>query len=545
MIAKTKRKSSKPRGVRWERAKTINIPIPRTGTKFQQYIESPPRPCEVSASFSFLPLPRGVGYLWRLKLDTPLFHSDDPGADERRPVASIETATRSALGSLLRLLRQECELRRKSKQPEIAAAVAAAVGHVERFAEHFEKTGKYLVQATKTRLKSLHAGKRPNLIAAVHEKAARESGAPGPQISKSPNHQISKSTRPQRRIDQPHAEPGPGMFGRDSGSTVAGDPGPIARALFDGAINAASGKAVTRAQKSAWQRFEEAQKGATRGAAADAPTGPTGVFAPLKSRRGNDLERRLVVTADDPLAAGERKTLQECEQTIAANVQGFREVGNALFTINKGRLYRETHPTFDAYLRERWDMGRAYAHRLIASAEVVRDLSPTGEKRGGAKLPPIVPATESQARPLAKLDTTDRKAVWRQVQKAAPKKDGRPIITAQLVEAKVREYTMTGDEAERRAERKEPRIDTDAHGKGNQAAPAEPPAAAAAAELPPKAVESFAALRNNVEAISMMWRDDADVHRELGKLLEELARLMRVRCVPIWTRQAKAARKAK
>ena len=48
----------------------------------------------------------------------------------------------------------------------------------------------------------------------------------------------------------------------------------------------------------------------------------------------------------------------------------------------------------DAYCRERWDMGRNYANRQIAAAQVIENLVPIGT---------ILPATESQARPLTKL----------------------------------------------------------------------------------------------------------------------------------------------
>lgn len=43
------------------------------------------------------------------------------------------------------------------------------------------------------------------------------------------------------------------------------------------------------------------------------------------------------------------------------------------------RLYRETHATFEDYCRERWSMGRTYAHRNIEAARVVAML-PNGNK---------------------------------------------------------------------------------------------------------------------------------------------------------------------
>jgi hypothetical protein len=70
----------------------------------------------------------------------------------------------------------------------------------------------------------------------------------------------------------------------------------------------------------------------------------------------------------------------------------FVKVGNALLEIRDSRLYRQQFPTFEAYCRERWGMARQSVNRMIAAAEVVRNI----------KMEPIgsIPTTESQARPL-------------------------------------------------------------------------------------------------------------------------------------------------
>ena len=57
------------------------------------------------------------------------------------------------------------------------------------------------------------------------------------------------------------------------------------------------------------------------------------------------------------------------------------------------RLYRESHPTFDAYCRERWGWTADHARRQIQAAEVAGILLPIGS----------IPATESQARELVPL----------------------------------------------------------------------------------------------------------------------------------------------
>ena len=55
--------------------------------------------------------------------------------------------------------------------------------------------------------------------------------------------------------------------------------------------------------------------------------------------------------------------------------------------IRDRRLYRETHATWEAYLEERWQWSRSYAHRNIEAAKYAETL-PMGNK----------PANEREAR---------------------------------------------------------------------------------------------------------------------------------------------------
>ena len=51
----------------------------------------------------------------------------------------------------------------------------------------------------------------------------------------------------------------------------------------------------------------------------------------------------------------------------------------------------------------RWDFNRAHAYRLIDSAKVIESVSPIGD---------IKPVTESQTRPLARLEPDQQREVW-------------------------------------------------------------------------------------------------------------------------------------
>jgi uncharacterized protein YdaU (DUF1376 family) len=136
------------------------------------------------------------------------------------------------------------------------------------------------------------------------------------------------------------------------------------------------------------------------------------------------------------LSAAESKKLEKHEGVIEKNLKSFFDVGVALAAINEGRLYRETHATFEAYCGERWDFGRQYAYRLIDAASVVKNLSPNGD----VKHQKLLPATESQARALSKIKEPEKQAeVWEEILDAAPKgKDG-PRVTAKFIEEKVAE----------------------------------------------------------------------------------------------------------
>jgi len=96
------------------------------------------------------------------------------------------------------------------------------------------------------------------------------------------------------------------------------------------------------------------------------------------------------------LSDAERRALVSFEQVISDGMKVFRKVGTALGVIHDGRLYRETHGTFEDYVSDRWGLSTSHSYRLIDAANVVQnitELSPIGD----------VVQTESQARELVGL----------------------------------------------------------------------------------------------------------------------------------------------
>lgn len=116
----------------------------------------------------------------------------------------------------------------------------------------------------------------------------------------------------------------------------------------------------------------------------------------------------------------EATELERHEAVIGRGLDTFIEVGTALMAIRDDRLYRVSHRAFEDYCRERWGISRVHAHRLIESASIVNNLLPIGN----------TPQTESQARPLARLEPEQQRAAWEDAVASAP--NGKP--TARHVE---------------------------------------------------------------------------------------------------------------
>ena len=133
------------------------------------------------------------------------------------------------------------------------------------------------------------------------------------------------------------------------------------------------------------------------------------------------------------LTEDERRQLTELETKIDRNLKSFLTAGMALLEIKEKKLYRETHDTFGAYCRDRWDIGATHARRTILAAQVVNNLriEPTSS---------ILPANERQARPLTRLSPNEQRKAWQEAVKTAL--DGK--ITYRHVERVARKYLNDG-----------------------------------------------------------------------------------------------------
>ena len=141
----------------------------------------------------------------------------------------------------------------------------------------------------------------------------------------------------------------------------------------------------------------------------------------------------------------ERQRLSVLEGVIEQGLSAFVEVGEALLEIRNSRLYRESHYTFGDYCRERWELDKPYAHRLIVAAEVtakVTAMVPTGT---------TAPANEAQPRELAPLRREPIKLAeaWTEAteraeaeERSVTARDVREVVESRKPERKKVEYEL-------------------------------------------------------------------------------------------------------
>lgn len=114
----------------------------------------------------------------------------------------------------------------------------------------------------------------------------------------------------------------------------------------------------------------------------------------------------------------EAASLAEHEAVIERGLATFVEVGNALLAIRDQREYRAQYATFEDYCQQRWGFTRDFAYKTIRAAEVATGLVDHGLQS---------PATERQARELARIPEERRAEVWQQT---LERTDGKPTAAA-------------------------------------------------------------------------------------------------------------------
>jgi hypothetical protein len=135
------------------------------------------------------------------------------------------------------------------------------------------------------------------------------------------------------------------------------------------------------------------------------------------------VQPQLMIIEHAPLTLDEEIELQRHESAMD---QCRDEFMVHLSAIHKKKLYRRTG-TFEEYCQQRWGYTADYARKLIRSSEVIQHLKINTKVS-------ILPTTETQARPLTRLEPDEQPIAW---QEALERSNGQP--TAKIVEQVVRE----------------------------------------------------------------------------------------------------------
>lgn len=125
------------------------------------------------------------------------------------------------------------------------------------------------------------------------------------------------------------------------------------------------------------------------------------------------------------LSKPDRDRYASLNRIIKAGKDAFMRVGAALMEVRDKRLYRGEYGTFEAFCQEKHGLTRRRADQLIEAAGVAAEVAGNEKKITQTSLP-----NEAQARALKDAPAGERRGVFEEAQRTAPK--GR--VTAKHVE---------------------------------------------------------------------------------------------------------------
>lgn len=149
--------------------------------------------------------------------------------------------------------------------------------------------------------------------------------------------------------------------------------------------------------------------------------------------------------------------LQYNEQIIEKGLETYMKVGYALMEIRDNRLYRKDFNTFEEYCQEKWGKSRYWAYNFIKASEVAGVLESVDNCQQ-------IPETESQARPLTKLETPEQQAeAWSNAVANTQQKSGKPTAKevddeVKKLQAKLKEHEKALLEKQREIAQKEAEV---------------------------------------------------------------------------------------
>jgi len=109
-------------------------------------------------------------------------------------------------------------------------------------------------------------------------------------------------------------------------------------------------------------------------------------------------------STDERIKFMTKKRLSFLEKRIDNSVKNFYTMGKSLREIRDGRLYKiALFNRFEQYTKNRWDMGKSKAYRLINASIAIDNVSHIGE---------TLPQNEAQARALIPFKRSVQRKIW-------------------------------------------------------------------------------------------------------------------------------------
>jgi hypothetical protein len=149
------------------------------------------------------------------------------------------------------------------------------------------------------------------------------------------------------------------------------------------------------------------------GTAGDLPMPPTGhPLAPVPDALQASAGLRSLRGRLSPQEAAKYRA---CKENIAAGMDTFLLVGLSLLAIRSDRLYREDYDTYEEFCQAEYGWTARRARQLCDAVETVGNL-----KSGTSSSDFVMPAGETQVRPLAGLAPDDQRRLWSEAVESAP-----------------------------------------------------------------------------------------------------------------------------
>jgi hypothetical protein len=157
------------------------------------------------------------------------------------------------------------------------------------------------------------------------------------------------------------------------------------------------------------------------------PAATTGTVANPASKNGNPARAK---TRARRLSETEQKELALQSEIVTGHQKSEFAVGAALLIIQKGRLFRASHKTFESFAADVFHMPRGSAYHLISQAKIYAVLSANADKSVA------LPVRVEQTRALVGVE--DPEQCWAAWKSANAKAKG-GVVTRKMVEAAVAE----------------------------------------------------------------------------------------------------------